>query len=107
MENVEVDTRGVVHQVRVMLTGEDVSGPAHVSGQLIDFIEATIDPMFYEIRITKVADDEIVSLSFAKAREFEIYASNPKAFTLESLDQVVTDEAPCPTHQCNLTHLCL
>ena len=42
-EHVEVDRRRVVHDVGVVLAGEDVAGAAHVGGELIDLVEPPID----------------------------------------------------------------
>jgi hypothetical protein len=82
-----------VHQVGIVLTGKDVAGAAHVSRQLIDFVEPPVDYIFHKIRITKIADHEIIGLGFAKAWKFEIRATNPESLTLEPLDQMMTDEA--------------
>jgi hypothetical protein len=99
VNNVEINARRIVHYVSVMFTGEDVTGSTHVGRELIDFAKAAVDHMLYEVRITKVADHEVIGLRFAEPWEFEIGASHPEAFALEPLDKMVTDEATGPTHQ--------
>ena len=86
MQEVEIDGRRIVHHVGVMLAGEDVAGPSHVGGNLIDFVEAPIDHLPHKIRIAKVTDQKIVRFGFAKARKLAICASNPEAL------------APLPPH---------
>jgi hypothetical protein len=99
VKNIKIDACRVVHYVSVMFTGEDVTGSTHVGRELIDFAKAAVDHMLYEVRITKVADHKVIGLGFAEPWELEIGASHPKAFALEPLYKMVTDEATGPAYQ--------
>ena len=99
VNDVEVDARRVVHHVGIVFTGEDVAGSAHVGRELIDFIEPAVDHVSHEVRITKIADHEVIGFSLAETWELEIGASDPEAFPLEPPDQMMTDEAARPADQ--------
>ena len=43
VQHVQIDRGGVVHDVGVVLAGEDVAGAAHVGRELIDLVEAAVD----------------------------------------------------------------
>ena len=43
LEHVEVDGGGIVHDVGVMLAGEDEAGAAHIRGKLVDLGEGPVD----------------------------------------------------------------
>jgi hypothetical protein len=88
-----------VHDVGIVLTGEDITGSAHIGRKLIDLIETAVDHMSHEIWVTQVADHEIIGLGLAEPRELEIGASHPEAFTLEPFDKMVADETTGPAHQ--------
>ena len=90
--DVQIDRRRIVHHVGVVLTGENVTGAAHVGRQLVNFVKPPIDHISHKIRITKIADHEIIGLGFAKARKFKVRATNPESLALEPLDQMMTDE---------------
>ena len=98
MQNVEVDACRVVHHIGIVFAGKDVAGSAHVGCELIDFVEAAVDDMSHEIWITKITDDEVISVCLAEPREFKIGAANPKALPLKPPDEVVTNEATSPTN---------
>ena len=99
MDDVEVDARRVVHHIGIVFAGEDIAGSPHVSRELIDFVEPAVDHLSYKVRITQIANHEIVSLGLAETWEFEISTSNPKALPLEPPYQVVTDEPTGPADQ--------
>src|SRR5262245_6386975 len=103
VNDVQVDARRVVHHVRVMFTGEDVARSPHVGRELIDFVETAVDHMSHEVGITKVADHEVIGFSLAEPRKFKIGTSHPKAFPLQPLDKMMTDEATGPTNQCSFS----
>jgi hypothetical protein len=92
-----------VHYVGIVFTGKDVSGPAHIGCKLINFVETAIDHMSYEVRITKVADYEIISLRFTETRELEIGSSDPKPLPFEPPNKVMTDEAAGPANEGNFS----
>jgi hypothetical protein len=99
MKNVEIDTGGIVHDVGVVLAGENVTRAAHVGCELIDFIETAVDKMPHKIGVTKVAEYEIIGLRLAEAREFKIGPADPETFALKTTDKVMSDKAASPTDQ--------
>src|SRR5262249_12443500 len=99
VNNIEINARRIVHDVGIVFTGEDVTGPAHIGRKLIDLIEAAVDQLFHEGWVTPVSGHEIISLGLAEPRELEIGASHPEAFALEPFDKVVADETTGPAHQ--------
>ena len=68
VEHVQIDRGRVVHDVGVVLAGEDVAGAAHVGGELIDLVEAPIDDGATERLVAQIADDEIIGLGFGSIR---------------------------------------
>ena len=61
-----------MHHIGVVLAGEDIAGPSHVGGELINFVKATIDDMFHEVLVAKVADDKVIGLGLAEAGKLEV-----------------------------------
>jgi hypothetical protein len=88
-----------VHDVGIVLAGENITRAAHVGCELIDFIETAIDKMPYKVGVTKVAEYEIIGLRLAEAREFKIGPADPKTFALKTTDKVMSDKAASPTDQ--------
>ena len=82
-----------MHDVGVVLAGEDVAGAAHVGGELVDLVEAPIDDGVAESGVAQVADDEVVGLGLGELGEFQVHAADPEAFMLEAAHQVAADEA--------------
>src|SRR5258706_8436750 len=85
-----------MHDRGVMLAGEDVAGPAHVSRELIHLFDA-FDRAPGRFRITQIIQDELVRHGPRILVLFQIDATDPKSFTLEALHQVAPDEASSPT----------
>jgi len=50
-----------------MLAGKDVTGAAHIRGELIDLIKAAVDDSAAESGIPQIAHDEIIGFAL---REF-------------------------------------
>ena len=72
--------RRVVHDVGIVLAGEDVAGAAHVGGELVDLVEAPIDRLAAQTsRIAQVADEEIVGLGLGELGILEVDAADPEA----------------------------
>ena len=103
-QQVQVDLRRVVHHVGVVLAGEDVTGAAHIGGQLIDLVEAAVDGFTAHGRVAQVADDEVIGHGFAEARILQVHAAHPKAFLFQSLNEVAPDEAARTADQCSTCH---
>jgi hypothetical protein len=92
-----------VHDVGVVLAGEDIAGAAHVRGQLVHLVEAAIDGRTARCDIGEVPDHEIIRLGGRVLGVFEVDASDPAAFALEALHEVTADEAPSSAYQ-NVLH---
>src|SRR5690606_781430 len=92
-EHVQIDLRGVVHHVRVVLAGENVAGAAHVGGQLIDLVEAAVDGLPADIPVAEVADDEIVGFRLGEARVLQIHTADPETLPAQPSHNVGADEA--------------
>jgi hypothetical protein len=87
-----------MHDVGVVLAGEDVTRAAHVGGQLVNFVEAAIDRRLAELHLSQIANDEVVGLGFAEAWVFQVDATYPNAYPLQPLDEVAADEASRTTY---------
>jgi hypothetical protein len=58
-----------VHDIGIVLAGENVPSPSHVCRELIDFIEAPVDHFPNGLLIPKVTLNEIIGLSVGKFGE--------------------------------------
>ena len=81
-----------MHDVGVVLTREDVSRPAHVRRQLINFVEETIDGHAAMLRVAQVGDQKIVCRGLAEVWIFEIHTANPNTLFLQAPNKVRSDE---------------
>ena len=88
-----------MHDIGVVVAGEDIAGAAHIGGKLVDFIEPPIDRHAAEILLPEVADDKIVSLAVAKFGKFEIDAADPKTLALQTADDMAADESAGSANQ--------
>lgn len=104
VQHVQVDGRRVVHDVGVVLAGEDVACAAHVGGQLVDFVEAAVDDRADDRLFAQVAHDEIVGLGFGMFIEFQVNAADPEPLALQALHKVAADESTGPANQSCLLH---
>lgn len=59
-----------MHDVGIMFAGENVTRPAHVCSELVNFIKPAIDNLPADILITQIADNEIISRRIRKFRIF-------------------------------------
>src|SRR4051812_44501173 len=98
MEGVQIDRRGVVHDGGVVLTGEDVAGPAHVRGELIDVVDAAHD-LRYDGGIPEVRLDELVNGGCRELVLLHVDASDPMPFGPEPPNQVAADEPTGAIHK--------
>jgi len=89
-----------VHDVGVVLAGEDIAGAAHVGRELVDLLEMPVDQALAEPKIPQVTDHEIVGLGHRKFRKLQIGAAHEKALALQPAHQVAADESARPAHQC-------
>src|SRR3954453_3924343 len=91
-----------MHDGRVMLSGKDVTGPAHVRRELIDLINS-VDDFANHGLISQIRDDELVRDRSAVFMRFDIDAANPKAFPFKSLYKMATNESAGATDKYVLT----
>ncbi len=96
-----------MHDVGVMIAGEDVAGAAHVRGQLIDFVKAAVHRRAAIDRIAQVGGNEIVGFGRRKIREFQVNGADPETFAFQPLDQVRTDKPTATANQRRLHLLAL
>ena len=81
-EHVEVDECGIMHDIRVILACEHKSGSAHISRELINFVEFAVNHGPARRRISQITDHEVVRGSFSKLRKLKIDTSHPTALPL-------------------------
>src|SRR5690606_28795256 len=79
-------------------------GAAHISGELIDLVEATVDGITARREVPQIAHDEIIGRCLGEARVLDIDAAHPEALTLQSLDKMAPDEPARTAHQRSLHH---
>src|SRR3984957_10206756 len=90
-----------------MLAREDVTGAAHVGGELVDFVEFAIDDGRTNGLLAQIAHDEIVGFGFRELRKFEIDAADPEAFALKPFNDVAGDETAGAADKCRSHELTL
>src|SRR4030042_1093475 len=98
IDDVQVDGCRIVHHIGIMLSGEDISGTAHICGKLIYLIKETVEHVLAHVLIAKIADNEFIGNSGAELGVFEIDSPYPVPLTLQSDHQVVADK---PTGSAN------
>src|SRR5258706_15905764 len=91
-----------MHDVGVVFPGENISRSSHVSGELVDFVKSAVDSLAAGGEISEIADDEIISLCFAKPGKLQVGPAHPEALSFQPLDKRATDESPRATDQCTL-----
>src|SRR5690606_34288333 len=98
LDHVEVDRGRVVHDVGVVVAGEDVAGPAHVGGELVHLVDGgaagdAVEEGGTDAGVAEVAEDEVVGGVVAELVALEVDAADPVALGLEAVDEVAADEA--------------
>src|ERR1044071_9531186 len=88
-----------MHDVRVVLAREDIFRATHIGRELIHLVKAAIDDLPADILIAQIPDDKVVGSRVGKLGIFEIDRSRPKALTLQSANQMRTNEAAAAKHQ--------
>ena len=63
-----------MHQIGVVLAGKDVTGAAHIRGELINFIKSAVDDSAAEAGIPQIANDEIIGFELIDVDDAEIVA---------------------------------
>ena len=81
-----------MHDVGIIVAGEDKSGATHIRRELVDLVESLIDDIPAKDRVAQISDDKVIRHRGRIRRKLEIYAANPKLLVLESLDQMAADE---------------
>ncbi|MDM7984911.1 MAG: hypothetical protein QUV02_10700 [Maricaulis sp.] len=98
IEDIEIYGGRIVHDIGVVFAGKDVPGPAHIGGQLIDLVKAPVDHIPDNTLFPQIAYQKIIRLRLGMFMKFQIHATDPEAFILQSLDQMSADESTCATH---------
>src|SRR5260370_24697120 len=93
-----------MHQSGIVLAGEDVTGAAHIRGELINLIKAAVDDSAGESGIPQIADDKIIGFALREFMKLQVDTPHPVSIALQPFYQVAADEAACATDQCTLRH---
>src|SRR5205814_9958435 len=105
LDDVQVDGRGVVHHVGVVLPREDVARAAHVGGQLVDLVEAPVEHFAAQPLLAQVAEHELVRGTGRELRQLEIDGSHEETFGLEAPHEMRGDE-PAAAEDQSAMHAC-
>jgi hypothetical protein len=81
-----------MHDGRVMLSGEYVTGAAHVRGELVDFIDS-VEDLLGEGLISKIAEKEFIGGRLGEFMAFDIDAAYPEALLFQPFYQVSPDKS--------------
>ena len=120
-QDVEVDSGRVVHDLRVILSTENISSTTHISSILIDLIKWFLERLgslmvevtllaretnhtFNEFLVGKVTNHELISSSFRILWSLDINTTHPISFLFQSADHVTADETTSTTYKCSLSH---
>jgi hypothetical protein len=92
-----------VHHIRIVLTGEDISGPTHICGELIDLIDVPQN-LVCDRDITQVAYDEVIGSRSVELGIFQINTPYPITIPLEPANQVTANKSASACNE-NSLHL--
>ena len=81
-----------MHHCGIVLASENVTGPAHIGGQLVYFFY-TRHRFLCNILVAEVANYKFVRWRGTVFVVFQIYSTHPIAFCFESFHEVAADEA--------------
>lgn len=73
-----------MHDIGVVLAGEDKAGSAHVGRELVDLVEGAIHHPAAEIHVAQIAKHEIVRGRFFELGQLQVHAAHPEALNFES-----------------------
>jgi len=96
-----------VHHIGIVFAREDIAGPAHIGGKLINLVKPAVNDMVYEVLVAKVPDNEVIGVSLAKPRKFQVSTPHPKSFPLQTPNEVMTDEPARPADECYFPGNCV
>ena len=74
-----------------MLARENVSGSAHVGGELVDFVDA-VDHGLCKVLLAEIADYEFVGGRFGMLVAFDVHGANPITFAFQPFHKMAADE---------------
>src|SRR5687768_16866176 len=95
---VQIDRCGIMHYVRIILSGENIACAAHICCQLINFIEWLVEHLPYHLLVGKIADHELVCRGCRKFIMLEIYRPYPISFRFQSFHQMPADKTAGTTN---------
>jgi hypothetical protein len=81
VQHVEVNHRGVVHDVCIMFASEYIPCSPHVGRKLIHFIKALVYDTATESWVAQVSNHEIIGRCGRKLGILEVYAAYPVTFS--------------------------
>jgi hypothetical protein len=79
-----------------MAPRKDVSGAAHVGGQLIHLVVGSVEHALAQRLVTQIAFDELICGRIAELRVLEVDAEHPVPLMLEPPHQMVPIKPPAP-----------
>jgi hypothetical protein len=88
-----------MHDLGVVLAGEDIARTAHVRRELIDLVKLPINDFATGLGVAEVGDQEIIGFRFIELWVFQIGTANPKVFAFETLDQMGAYKATGPANK--------
>jgi hypothetical protein len=88
-----------VHDVGIILTGENKSRSSHIGRDLVDLVEAAVDRVTTCLEVCQIAPNEVVGFCFTETRVLQVDTSHPETLSLQSLDKVAPNKTSRSTHQ--------
>jgi hypothetical protein len=99
--HVEIDHRGVVHHLRIIVPREDIARASHVCCELVGFVEMSVENSVPALSTSQVSNDKIIRGACAVLRVFQINASDPVAILLQFPRKMTADKTARPADQCS------
>jgi hypothetical protein len=90
-----------VHDGRVVVSSENVSGSAHIGRELIDLIDTGYD-IAHHILVAQICHDEFVRGRLGEFVPFLINAANPVSLGLEPFHEMSSNETARTGYECSV-----
>src|SRR5262249_5477069 len=94
---VQVDAGGIMHYVRIVIAGEDVSCSTHICGKLINIFDG-IDSLTCDVWIAEVGWQDLVPCCLRELGIFEVDARYPEPFICQTPGKMTADKAASTTN---------
>ena len=82
-----------MHDFGVMIAGEDITGAAHIGGELIHEIKRAVDYRGADLLVPEITYDEFICGSLRKLGILEVDPAHPASFGPEPSHEMAPDEA--------------